>query len=146
MEQEKESTFRVTDKRSASQDKEHTPGEGKKQEPETSKPEESSQQQESASQTQGGNTRVHEDSSIPVPEANFVNLLFSLYAHAQICLGIMPDPMTQQTYKDVAQAKYNIDMLGVLQEKTKGNLTQEEKQALEQMLYEVRMAYVQAGK
>jgi hypothetical protein len=54
--------------------------------------------------------------------------------------------MTQTTQKDLQQAKYNIDLLNVLKEKTKGNLTKEEEQAFENILYEVRMAYVEANK
>ncbi len=143
MEQEKESTFRVTDKRSAYQ--EHPAEEEKISAADTAETKEPPPRQDPTIQPQetilgGGNE------ASPVPEANFVNLIFSLYAHAQICLGIVPDPMTQQTQKDLTQAKYNIDMLGLLKEKTRGNLTQEEEHALEQMLYEVRMAYVQAGR
>jgi hypothetical protein len=44
------------------------------------------------------------------------------------------------------QAKYNIDLIGVLQEKTKGNLSTEETQTLESVLYEIRMAYVEANR
>jgi hypothetical protein len=44
------------------------------------------------------------------------------------------------------QAKYNIDLLGILREKTRGNLSQEEEQALEGILYELRMNYVSMNK
>ncbi|MBD3306878.1 DUF1844 domain-containing protein [candidate division KSB3 bacterium] len=75
-----------------------------------------------------------------------MTLLFSLYTHAQISLGIVPDPVTQQQQKELSHAKYNIDLLGVLQDKTQGNLTQEEAQTLDQMLYELRMLYVEVKK
>ena len=86
------------------------------------------------------------DQNIPLPEANLLTLIFSLYTHTQICLGVLPDPISQQPQKDLNQAKYNIDMLTMLKEKTAGNLTTEEDQTLESVLYEVRMAYVGAKK
>lgn len=86
------------------------------------------------------------DHNIPLPEANLLTLIFSLYTHTQICLGLLPDPISQQPQKDLNQAKYNIDMLAVLQAKTAGNLTPEEEQTLESVLYEVRMAFVGARK
>jgi len=76
------------------------------------------------------------------PEASLLTLIISLYANAQIALGVLPDPMTQQQIKDLPQAKYNIDLLDVLKEKTKNNVTPDEEQALEQTLYELRMTYV----
>ncbi len=84
------------------------------------------------------------DQNMPLPEANLLTLIFSLYTHTQICLGLLPDPISQQPQKDLNQAKYNIDMLTMLKEKTAGNLTSEEEQTLESVLYEVRMAYVGA--
>jgi hypothetical protein len=75
-----------------------------------------------------------------------MTLVFSLYTHAQISLGIVPDPITQQITKELPQAKYNIDLLGILKEKTQGNLSQEEEQALEQILYELRMIYIEVSK
>ncbi|MDD5116074.1 MAG: DUF1844 domain-containing protein, partial [Candidatus Omnitrophica bacterium] len=54
----------------------------------------------------------------------------------------MPNPETQQTQKDPTQAKFIIDTLGMLQEKTKGNLNAEESQLLDNLLYELRMAYM----
>jgi len=54
----------------------------------------------------------------------------------------MANPETQQTQKDPAQAKFIIDTLGMLQEKTKGNLTSEECKLLENLLYELRVAYL----
>ena len=55
----------------------------------------------------------------------------------------MEDPKTKRRYVDLDLAKHHIDILGLLEEKTKGNLTDEEKKLLDQALYEVRMQYVQ---
>lgn len=144
MDQEKENTFKVTDKRSAFKEQ-STESSSNEDAMKESKPGEEPKQPEAGKQTQNGQPS-DESSSMPLPEANFMTLIFSLYTHVQISLGFIPDPITQQPNKDLSQAKYNIDMLGILKEKTKGNLTKEEEQALDQMLYEVRMTYVQVNK
>lgn len=132
MESEKEKEFKVTDKRSTF--RQETQEQGKS---ETSTV--------SATQT-AEQPRKNQEQVPPLPEANLLTLILSLYTHVQICLGTVPDPITQTTQKDLQQAKYNIDLLSVLKEKTKGNLTKEEEQALESILYEIRMAYVGASK
>jgi hypothetical protein len=58
----------------------------------------------------------------------------------------MPNPATNQVEEDFAQARFIIDTLGMLKEKTKGNLSQEESDLLENVLYELRMQYISAGK
>ena len=132
MEQEKEKEFKVTDKRAAFRQ------ETQEQENGEPSPESATQKTE--------HTQEKQDQAPPLPEANLLTLIFSLYTHVQICLGAIPDPITQKPQKDLQQAKYNIDLLSVLKEKTKGNLTQEEEQAFENILYEVRMTYVEASK
>jgi len=133
MEQEKDQSFRVTDKRSSfRQETEVTPPSEPTPRPSSPQPAEPSMELE--------------NDTLLFPEASFMTLIFSLYTHAQITLGVIPDPMTQQMLTDLEQAKYNIDLLDVLKAKTLGNLTQEEEQTLEQMLYEVRMAYISAKK
>jgi hypothetical protein len=57
----------------------------------------------------------------------------------------MENPETKETKKDPSQAKFIIDTLGMLQDKTKGNLSAEETQLLENLLYELRTAYLSAG-
>ena len=85
------------------------------------------------------------DSSRPereLPEANFQFFLSSLSMQALVALGELPHPSTNRQEEDLEQARYLIDVLGMLQEKTKGNLSQEESAALEGLLYELRMKYV----
>lgn len=135
VDQEKERGFTVTDKRGLPREPEPSP-----------KQEDVRQADDSAKQAETQQEQVpRQDTSGPLPDADFMTLIYSLYTHGQINLGIIPDPMSRQTMKDVVQAKYNIDILAILQEKTKGNLTKEEEQALEQMLYELRMIYVQSA-
>jgi len=61
---------------------------------------------------------------------------------ASIGLGQVPNPNTNKTEEDLPQAKFLIDTLGMLKEKTKGNLTPEEINFLENLLYELRMSYI----
>ncbi|MDD5130684.1 MAG: DUF1844 domain-containing protein [Candidatus Omnitrophica bacterium] len=76
------------------------------------------------------------------PEPDFKFFITTLTLQASIALGHMANPSTGKTEQDPVQAKFLIDTLGMLQEKTKGNLTQEETDLLENLLYELRVAYL----
>jgi len=80
-----------------------------------------------------------------LPEASFTVLVSSLMTQVLFALGMIEDPNTHKRYRDLELAKHNIDMLAMLEEKTKGNLTEQEKRALDEALYEVRMAYVRVA-
>ncbi len=60
-------------------------------------------------------------------------------------LGKMPNPLTGETGIDLANAKYSIDLLGILKEKTQGNLTPEEEEQLSSILRDLRLTYVEAS-
>jgi hypothetical protein len=81
---------------------------------------------------------------IPLPEINFINFIFSLSTSALIQLGEIQDPLTEQQVKDLPLAKQTIDLIGMLREKTKGNLTPDEEKLIETVLYDLRMRYVKA--
>ncbi|MFA7706385.1 MAG: DUF1844 domain-containing protein [Candidatus Omnitrophota bacterium] len=83
-----------------------------------------------------------EEGKFTPPEPDFKFFITTLALQVSIALGHMANPETQKTQKDPAQAKFIIDTLGMLQEKTKGNLTPEETQLLENLLYELRVAYL----
>jgi len=76
------------------------------------------------------------------PEADFKFFITTLTLQASIALGQMANPSTEKTEKDPAQAKFLIDTLAMLKEKTKGNLAKEESDLLENLLYELRVAYL----
>ncbi len=76
-------------------------------------------------------------------EPNFAVFLSSLSMQAMMALGELPIPGTNQRREDLEQARYLIDTLGLLQQKTQGNLTPEETQFLDNALYELRMRYTQ---
>ncbi|NBC30666.1 MAG: DUF1844 domain-containing protein [Spirochaetes bacterium] len=78
-----------------------------------------------------------------MPPANFDTLIQTLATNALLAMGAVPDPQTGQRYAHMGLARHHIDMLGVLHEKTKGNLSDEEDQTLSTTLYELRNAFVQ---
>lgn len=80
----------------------------------------------------------------PLPEINFTSLILSLSTSALIQLGEIEDPFTQKQSKNLPIAKQTIDLIGMLREKTKGNLTSEEEKFVEQVLFDLRMRYVKA--
>ena len=82
----------------------------------------------------------------PIPPANFMTLVNTLMLQALLYLGKLGDPNSEEGKKMVNPdlAKHHIDLLGMLEEKTKGNLTDEENKALSIALHEVRMLYVQS--
>lgn len=77
---------------------------------------------------------------------DFTAFLEGMYLEAMLYLGAVPDPRTGEPAEDLDMAKYKIDLLGMIQEKTRGNLTDEEAQQLEEVLYQLRMFFVQRGK
>lgn len=76
--------------------------------------------------------------------ADFSSLVLSLAAGAHSGLGLAPHPMSGKVEKNLVQAKYNIDLLGILEAKTQGHLTPEEAQLLQAVLYDLRMRFVEA--
>jgi hypothetical protein len=81
----------------------------------------------------------------PKPGLDFSTFILSLASSALIHLGDAPDPVSgEKTPANLPMAHQSIDLLAMLQEKTKGNLTAEETRFLETLLYDLRMQYVAA--
>jgi hypothetical protein len=80
----------------------------------------------------------------PLPEVNFNSLIFSLSSSALLNFGEIADPQTGEKKKDLDLAKHSIDVIAMLQEKTKGNLTDEEQKFLDSILTDLRWRYVKA--
>ncbi len=78
-----------------------------------------------------------------LPPATFETLVSTIATQVIMALGGMQDPRTGKPRIDLDLAKFHIDSLTVLEEKTRGNLSEQEKQVLDQVLYETRMHYVQ---
>lgn len=77
-----------------------------------------------------------------LPEMNFAGFVLSLSTTAMFHFGDFPDPVTREAKRNLVAAKQTIDILNILETKTKGNLDEDEKQLLEGILYELRMRYV----
>jgi hypothetical protein len=120
---QKDPGFKVVDRR----------GRATEQEPEQAQPAPAAEPAETA----------HDPALGPI---DFVTFILSLGSSAAIHLGDAPDPESGKHYKSVPQAKQIIDLLGMLREKTKGNLTPEEAKFLDGLLYDLRLRFVEASK
>ena len=76
------------------------------------------------------------------PTATFEILASTFATQAAIALGQIAHPTTKQTEFDLPQAKFAIDLLEILQDRTKGNLGKEDADFIERCLYELRMLYI----
>ena len=81
-----------------------------------------------------------------LPHIDFATFVLSLSHSALMHLGEAPDPDTNQTRVDLPLAKQNIDILVLLEEKTKGNLSGDEERLLAQVLFDLRMRFVESSK
>ncbi len=77
-----------------------------------------------------------------LPAINFATFIFSLHSSVLLNLGLIGDPATGKKTRNLLAAKQTIDILGMLEEKTRGNLTTEEQGMLKDILYDLRLAYV----
>lgn len=78
-------------------------------------------------------------------EANFSTLVLSIGSSAAMALGLAPNPMTGETEKDLELARFNIDLLRMLRDKTKNNLTSDEQKFIESIVTDLQMKFVTAG-
>jgi hypothetical protein len=82
------------------------------------------------------------DAPAGAPKADLTSLLVMLYGDAMANLGQAPDPATGRPHVDLEHARFTIDLLAVLQDKTRGNRTPDESAVLEEMLSTLRMGFV----
>jgi hypothetical protein len=124
--EEEEKGFEVRDRRFSA-----------KQEPDSPAKEEKKREEPSEEGIAQGNEVL--------PDISFTNLVLSISTSALIQLGVIEDPVSKQPSKNLPLAKQTIDLIGMLQEKTKGKLTSEEEKILEHILYDLRLRYVKAA-
>jgi len=129
--QEKSSPFKVEDRRKFTSEGNPIPETGTqpKAEPE--------RRREQSDRPQAGQSEQHKESTI-----DFASFVMSLAASGMAYLGEMPDPATGERMENLEGAQQMIDILTMLQIKTKGNLEMDEDQLLEHLLYELRMKYL----
>lgn len=123
--------------------------------PETGEPRDATQAAESpseAAEPRAGEVRgeaqsqTKKESDVPLPEINFSTFVISLSTQALMHLGEIADPMTGKVESDIPVAKQMIDIVALLKDKTRGNLDPGEQQLMEDVLYDLRMRYVEAVK
>lgn len=129
-ESEEEKEFRVADRRRFQSDT----GELRKEEAGAARPE------PPPSET------VRPDPSQSVPEMSFSVFVLGLGTQAMMTLGLIPDPESGRAAVNLAAARQLIDVLGILTEKTKGNLDAQEQELLDQLLFDLRTRFVEESK
>lgn len=80
----------------------------------------------------------------PMPKIDFSSFILSLYSSGLVQLGKVADPSTGKKTTDLPMAQHSIDMIAMLEEKTRGNLSEDEGNLLKALISELRMAYVEA--
>jgi hypothetical protein len=113
-----------------------TPREQAPAKPQESKPEAQAAEPRQDEKAQGTSTEQS------FPELNFSTFVFSLGTSAMYHFGDFPDPVTKKAERNLEAAKQTIDILAILKDKTKANLSEDEERLLESLLYELRMRYV----
>ena len=115
--------------------------EGDKEQPikeETEKP----LDEATAKESESAAAQEQEETDYQLPEINFATFIFSLNHSVLVHLGVMDDPSTGKKARNLPIAKQTIDILGMLEEKTQGNLTEDEENMLKNILYDLRMIYI----
>jgi hypothetical protein len=106
---------------------------------ETDKP---SKEEVKADNAQEATAPEEDKTDYQLPKINFATFIFSLNSSVLVQLGLIDDPATGKKTKNLPLAKQTIDILGMLEEKTRGNLTKDEETMLKNILYDLRMIYV----
>lgn len=101
------------------------------------------QQRESEEAAKAAGGESGEGTGQEIPPASMGMLISMLSSQVMMAMGFLPTPDGQQPPVDLPLAKHFIDLLTVLEEKTKGNLDDEEQSMLTESLHQFRMAYVQ---
>ncbi len=130
---EEEKGFVIKDKRAFS-------AEDGEPRPDASK--EAEQEQAEEGQAAAAETESATKEEPQLPEINFSTFVFSLSSSVLLHFGEIPEPVSGKKEKNLPMAKHTIDILGMLEEKTRGNLTEDEGQLLKNILYDLRMRYV----
>ncbi len=153
-EEEEQSSFKVTDHRMFTTEGEireqQQPEQGEQAPPQKEEPPKASQEEkpepeasQEPSQKEEAEGTAEQD---PSQGVNFASFLLSLATTGMVHLGEIPEPSSGQKMEDLEAARQMIDILGILKEKTEGNLSAEESHLLENVLYELRMKFMGKSK
>ena len=133
--EQEEQGFRVTDKRGFNEDGTAVENSEKTEQKQENQSATSSEKPDMADTSSAG-----EKSSRP--SIDFPSYLISYYTQGLVLLGEIPNPYTNKKEEDVEAAQHIIDILSMLEQKTKGNLDGQEEKLLENVLYELRMTFM----
>jgi Domain of unknown function (DUF1844) len=119
--------------------------------PETGEARGDAPQSDASTEAQSGSKKIETQSQTEhrhesLPEINFSTFVISLSTQALMQLGEIASPLSGQVETDIPLAKQTIDILGILHEKTRGNLNSGEERLMEDILFDLRMKYVEAVK
>ncbi len=89
-----------------------------------------------------GEEKSSEEAKSARPPIDFPSYILSYYTQGLVLMGEVPNPYTNKKEEDIEAARHMIDILSMLEEKTKGNLSKDEQQLLESVLYELRMKFM----
>jgi hypothetical protein len=134
-EREEDKGFKVDDRRRFSPDSEET----REKKEEVAPPE---GQNEPATVQQPVEEKTGAEEALPA--INFSTFIISLSTQALVHLGEIPNPLSGKAEKDISVGKHMIDIIGVLREKTRGNLDKGEEKLVDDILFDLRMKYVEA--
>jgi hypothetical protein len=134
--EQKPSGFTVTDRRTFTPSGEEHPPEAPPAEPRS----EATRSEATRSEA------TRSEASKPLPPVDFSTFVLSLGSSALMHLGELENPASGKPQKDLGMAKHTIDLLSMLQAKTKGNLNAQEDKLLESLLFDLRLRYVSAAK
>lgn len=132
--------FQQEEKRSPDQEEK-----GKKPEVDEARLREEEPEKEAKKKQEKEEKKEGQKREVPLPEVTFSNFVFSLTSQALIQLGEIQDPESRKSLKNLPFAKQTIDLIGMLRDKTKGNLTKEEEALIDNALYDLKMRYVKAS-
>lgn len=99
-----------------------------------------------AKESESAAAQEQERADYQLPEINFATFIFSLNHSVLVHLGVVEDPSTGKKVRNLPIAKQTIDILGMLEEKTRGNLDDDEEKMLKNILYDLRMIYIKEKK
>lgn len=86
-----------------------------------------------------------ENRADPFPKVDFSSFILSIYSSGLVQLGKVQDPSSGKISRNMDMAKHTIDMMAMLEEKTRGNLNKDEESLVKALLSEIRLAYVEAS-
>jgi len=101
---------------------------------------------DSSAQRQAAEAAEDASQDLPLPKIDFATFIFSLNSSGLVHLGMLEDPAAGKKSKNLTMAKQTIDILGMLEEKTRGNLSKDEESMLKNILYDLRILYVKEKK